>query len=150
MWTLHYGFTLVAVVEGVWEEWMWISCNNCLWFTQMNQLDATISPVYYLTFVYSSTCLGRPHAHHQELNNFSSSLWFYLRTVGIAVLLVVVGPTTTNSTAITTHLVSWFIWIVLLSLFIINNYISNKGMLDEWVKAASVEVTGTATTSFIH
>ena len=28
-----------------------------------------------LTFIYSSTCLGRPHAHHQELNNCSSSLW---------------------------------------------------------------------------
>jgi hypothetical protein len=58
-----------------------------------------------LTFVYSSTCFGRPHAHHHELNNCCSSLWFYLRGVGIAVLLVVpgpVGPTTTNSTAITT------------------------------------------------
>jgi hypothetical protein len=45
-----------------------------------------------LTFIYSSTCFGRPHAHHQELNNCSSSLWFYLRCVVIAVLLVVVGP----------------------------------------------------------
>jgi hypothetical protein len=50
-----------------------------------------ISPVYYLTFIYSSTCFGHPHAHHQELNNCSSSLWFYLRSVVIAVLLVVVG-----------------------------------------------------------
>ena len=60
-----------------------------------------------LTFIYSSVCFGRPHAHHQELNNCSSSLWFYLRSVVIAVLLVVVGPvitgpTTTNSTATTT------------------------------------------------
>ena len=56
-----------------------------------------------LTFIYSSTCFLRPHAHHQELN-CSSSLWFYLRNVVIAVLLVVVwpaSPTTTNSTAIT-------------------------------------------------
>ena len=44
-----------------------------------------------LTFIYSSTCFGRPRAHHQELN-CSSSLWFYLRSVVIAVLLVVVGP----------------------------------------------------------
>jgi len=29
-----------------------------------------------LTFMYSSTCFGRPHAHHQELKNCSSSLWF--------------------------------------------------------------------------
>ena len=57
-----------------------------------------------LTFIYSSTCFGRPHAHHQEFKNCSSSLWFYLRSVVIAVLLVVVGPagpTTINSTAIT-------------------------------------------------
>jgi len=45
-----------------------------------------------LTFMYSSTCFGRPHAHHQKLNNCSSSLWFYLRSVVIAVLLVVVRP----------------------------------------------------------
>ena len=32
-----------------------------------------------LTFIYSSSRFGRPHAHHQELNNCSSSLWFYLR-----------------------------------------------------------------------
>jgi hypothetical protein len=73
----------------------------------MNQLDATVSQVYYLTFIYSSTCFGRPHAHHQELNNCSSSLWLCRWRVVVAVLLVVVGPvvnrpTTTNSTAITT------------------------------------------------
>jgi len=61
-----------------------------------------ISQVYYLMFMYISTCFGRPHAHHQKLNNCSSSLWFYLRSMVIAVLLVVVGPAssiTTNSTA---------------------------------------------------
>jgi len=42
-----------------------------------HQLEATIYPVYYLRFMYRSTCFGRPHAHHQELNNCSSSLWFY-------------------------------------------------------------------------
>jgi len=68
-----------------------------------SQLDATISQVYYLTFMYSSTCFGRPHAHHQELNSCSSSLWFYRWSVVVAVLLVVVGPTgPNNSTAITT------------------------------------------------
>jgi len=58
-----------------------------------------------LTFICSSTCFGRPHAHHQELNN--CSLWFYLRIVVIALLLfvfgpVISGPNTKNSTAITT------------------------------------------------
>jgi len=47
---------------------------------------------YYLTFIYSSTCFGRPHAHQQALNNCSSILWFYLWSVVIAVLLVAVGP----------------------------------------------------------
>jgi hypothetical protein len=42
--------------------------------------------------MYSSTCFGRPHAHHQEQNNCSSSLWFYSWSVVVAVLLVVVGP----------------------------------------------------------
>jgi hypothetical protein len=51
-----------------------------------------------LTFIYNSTCFGRPHAHHQELSNWSSSLWFYLRSVVIAVVGPA-GPTTTNSTA---------------------------------------------------
>jgi len=49
-----------------------------------------------LTFIYSSTCFGHPHAHHQELNNCSSSLWFYLHIVVIAVLLFVFGPVMGN------------------------------------------------------
>jgi hypothetical protein len=39
-----------------------------------------------LTFVYSSTCFGRFPVHHQELNDCSGSLWFYLHIVVIAVL----------------------------------------------------------------
>jgi hypothetical protein len=46
-------------------------------------------PFIVLTFIYSSTCFGRSHAHNQELNSCSSSLWFYLRIVVIAVLLFV-------------------------------------------------------------
>jgi hypothetical protein len=58
--------------------------------------------------MYSSTCFGRPHVHHKEFNNCSSSRWFYSWSVVVAVLLVVVGPTgptTTNSTA-TKHAVT--------------------------------------------
>jgi hypothetical protein len=44
-----------------------------------------------LTFIYSSTCFGRYHAHHQELNNCSSSLWFYRWSVAVAVLLFVLS-----------------------------------------------------------
>jgi len=54
----------------------------------ISQPDATISQFYYLTFMYSSTCFGRPHAHPQELNNCSSSLWFYRWSVVVAVLLI--------------------------------------------------------------
>jgi len=85
----------LRILEGV--HWLYLSAE---WFVmdrrpalktrleiQINyQLVATISPVYYLTFIYSSTCFGRPHAHHQKLDNCSSSLWFYLQSVVIAVL----------------------------------------------------------------
>ena len=36
-------------------------------FNWINQPDAATSQVYYLSFKYSSTCFGHPHAHHQEL-----------------------------------------------------------------------------------
>jgi hypothetical protein len=55
----------------------------------MNQKDATISQVYYLTFMCGSTCFGRFFAHHQEL------------TTALAALLVVVWQITTNNVATT-------------------------------------------------
>jgi len=33
----------------------------------INQPDAATSQVYNLSFKYSSTCFGHPHAYHQEL-----------------------------------------------------------------------------------
>jgi len=36
-------------------------------FNWINQSDTATSQVYYLSFKYSSTCFGHPHAHHQEL-----------------------------------------------------------------------------------
>ena len=54
-----------------------------------------------LMFVYSSTCFGRFPAHHQELNDCSGSLWFYLRIVVTAVLCSwssrPAGPTTNSA-----------------------------------------------------
>jgi hypothetical protein len=61
--------------------------------------------------MYNSTCFWRPPAHRQELNNCSSSLWFYRWSVVVAVLLVVVGPagpTTTNST----DLFESYLWVL--------------------------------------
>jgi len=51
-----------------------------------HQPDATIFQFIILTFIYSSTCFGRSPAHRQELNDCSSSLWFYILIVVIAVL----------------------------------------------------------------
>jgi peptidoglycan biosynthesis protein MviN/MurJ (putative lipid II flippase) len=48
---------------------------------------------FILNFMYCSTFFGRPHFNHQELNNCSSSLWFYRLSLVVAVLLVVVEPT---------------------------------------------------------
>jgi len=57
-----------------------------------HQPDATIFQFIILTFIYSSTCFGRSPAHHQELNDCSSSLWFYRWSVVVTVPLVVVRP----------------------------------------------------------
>ena len=57
-----------------------------------HQPDATIFQFIILTFIYSSTCFGRFPAHHQELNDFSGRLWFYLRIVVTVVLCSWSGP----------------------------------------------------------
>jgi hypothetical protein len=51
-----------------------------------HQPDATIFQFIIISFIYSSTCFGRFPAHHQELNDCSDSLWFYLRIVMTVVL----------------------------------------------------------------
>jgi hypothetical protein len=51
-----------------------------------HQPDATIFRFIILTFIHSPTCFGRPPAHHQELNDWSGSRWFYFRIVVIVVL----------------------------------------------------------------
>jgi len=52
----------------------------CISIVQINhQPDATIFQFVIQTFIYSSTCFGCFLAHHQEFNDCSSSLWFYLR-----------------------------------------------------------------------
>jgi hypothetical protein len=77
-----------------------------------HQPDATIFQFIILTFIYSLTCFGRSPAHHQELNDCSGSLWFYLRIVVIVAVFEVsvskslceavfvvglVGPTTNTA-----------------------------------------------------
>jgi len=66
-----------------------------------HQHDATIFQFIILTFVCSSTCFGRFAAHHQELNDCSGRLWFYLRIVVTVVLCSwsgrPAGPTTNTA-----------------------------------------------------
>jgi len=52
-----------------------------------------------LSFKYSSTCFGHPHAHHQELQQLQQPL-VYRWSVVVAVLLVVVGPARPRPTAL--------------------------------------------------
>jgi hypothetical protein len=67
-----------------------------------HQADATIFQFIILTFIYSSTCFGRSPAHHQELNDCSSSLWLYLRIVVKVVLCSWLGrPAGNKGTLIT-------------------------------------------------
>jgi hypothetical protein len=61
-----------------------------------HQPDAIIFQFIILTFAYSSSCFGRFPAHHQELNDCSGNLWFYLRIVVIAVP-VITGPATNTT-----------------------------------------------------
>jgi len=69
-----------------WENF-YSTCAAKYYFVQINhQPDATIFQFIILTFIYSSTCFGRFPAHHQELNDCSGSLWFYLCIVVLAVL----------------------------------------------------------------
>jgi hypothetical protein len=66
-----------------------------------HQPNAKIFQFIILRFVYSSTCFGRFPAHHQELNDCSSSHWFYLCIVVTVVLCSwsgrPVGPTTNRA-----------------------------------------------------
>jgi hypothetical protein len=47
-------------------------------FKYINQPDATVPQVYYLTFMCSSTCFGHFHAHHQELTTALTASGFTL------------------------------------------------------------------------
>jgi len=76
-----------------------------------HQPDATIFQFIILTSVYSSTCFGRLPAHHQELNDCSDSLWFYLHIVVTVVLCSWSGrlarPRTQHDTKVKPEAVLW-------------------------------------------
>ena len=61
--------------------------TGLLYLIQINhQPVAKIFQFIILTFVYSSTYFGRFPVRHQELNDCSGNLWFYLRIVVTVVL----------------------------------------------------------------
>jgi hypothetical protein len=63
---------------------------------QFNQQDATVSQVYYLTFMCGSTCFGRLPVHYQEHTTALGASGFTV-TEAAGALLVVVWQTTTNN-----------------------------------------------------
>jgi hypothetical protein len=69
-----------------------------------HQPNAAVFKFIIPTFVYSSTCFGRFPAHHQELNDRSGSLWYYLPIVVTVVLCSWSGrrPDHEHSTTVTT------------------------------------------------
>jgi hypothetical protein len=56
-----------------------------------HQPNATIYQFIILTFIYSSTCFGPSPIHHQQLNDYSSSLWFLPSYCGDCRAVFVVG-----------------------------------------------------------
>jgi hypothetical protein len=72
--------------------------TRVLHLIQINHQTDTIFQFIILRFVYSSTCFGRFPAHHQELNDCSGSLWFYLRIVMTVVLCSLSGRPVTITT----------------------------------------------------
>jgi len=92
---LNFGFVSPCIIIYLtfilltWRIW-WAPNNASKWqmgfnlaFKGLNkskQPDASVSQIYCLSFKYSSTCFGHPHAHHQEPINCSSRLWFTVGT----------------------------------------------------------------------
>jgi hypothetical protein len=122
IWGSDSGFSVDSGFFGAWHRVVSdISTNSTVFISKVkttfkvykcvhhhtiqinHHLHATVSPVYYLTFIYSSTCFGRLHTHHQELNNCSSSLVLpFERGDSSTVGRGRAGTTTTNSTATNT------------------------------------------------
>ena len=68
----------------------------------INQPDATVSQVYYLTFMYGSTCFGRLHAHHQELTTALTASVLPLECGDSSAVGRGLDQTATNNAATTT------------------------------------------------
>ena len=76
---------LILSSVNTYPQWSFYSDSSTT--IQINhQPDVTVFQFIILTFIYSPTCFGCSPAHHQEVNDCNSSLWFYVRIVVIGVL----------------------------------------------------------------
>ena len=76
--TVSWNRSLPATSDGLRHTWetdryctVLVGGAHMMWyyiFNWINQPDPANSQVYYLSFKYSSTCSGHPHAHHQKLH----------------------------------------------------------------------------------
>jgi len=87
---LAYHINIAPLGNGphAWQnssKWYLSNEIRTLYFSNKSPTRCNNFPVYYHD-VYSSTCFGRFPAHHQELNDCSGSLWFFLRIVVIVML----------------------------------------------------------------
>jgi hypothetical protein len=64
---------------------------------QINQQDATVLLVYYLTFMCGSTCFGRLSAHHQERKTALVASGFTVGAWRLDHCWLWSGQTTTNN-----------------------------------------------------
>jgi hypothetical protein len=67
-----------------------------------NKMQQCIS-IYYSVFIWSSTCFERHTAHHHELKNSTSSLWFYIHVRVLDVEVAGQRPATSTSNNLTLY-----------------------------------------------
>ena len=91
-WILWCNFFMWSFVK-----WKW----NCPYFSLFSTESTNkMQQLFKLSFKYSSTYFGHPHAHHQELQLQQQQPLVYRRSLVIAMLLVVVWLARPRPTAL--------------------------------------------------
>ena len=73
--TTHHHLITKLIILGFVSPCIIIHSNK-----STNQMHQSFFQIYCSSFKYSSTCFGHPLAHHKELINCSSRLWFTVGT----------------------------------------------------------------------
>ena len=79
-----WNLVLLSCITTLMLNLMLAGLCTIIQFKQINQPDATVLQVYYLTFCV--TCFERLHAHHQELTTSLTASGFTLERVGSSVV----------------------------------------------------------------